>query len=85
MNRSTIIREAFRRAGIKSDLAISNELGMEYKRLHYRRLNDIGSLTLNELWLMQRHGCFTDEDILQIAKEGGEGIGKQAEHMRSVI
>ena len=76
MNRSTIIREVFKRAGIKSDLAISNELGMEYKRLHFRRLNDIGSLTLAELWLMQRHGCFTDEDLLQIVKEGGDGCQK---------
>lgn len=68
MNRSNIIREAFKRAGIKSDLAISNELGMEYKKLHFRRLNDVGSITLAELWLMQRHGAFTDEEILKIAK-----------------
>ena len=72
MNRSNIIREAFKRAGIKSDLAISNELGMEYKRLHSRRLNDVGSITLAELWLMQRHGAFTDEDLLEIVKEGGK-------------
>ena len=72
MNRSSIIREAFKRAGIKSDLAISNELGMEYKRLHCRRLNDVGSITLAELWMMQRHGNFTDEEVLEIAKEGGK-------------
>lgn len=71
MNRSNIIREAFKRAGIKSDLAICRETGMEYKRLHIRRLNDIGSITLAELWLFQRHGCFTDEDLLQIVKERG--------------
>lgn len=73
MSRAQIIREAFKRAGIKSDLAISNELGMEYKRLHCRRLNDVGSITLAELWLMQRHGAFTDEDLLEIVKEGGKG------------
>ena len=72
MEDESIIREAFKRAGIKSDLAISNELGMEYKRLHCRRLNDVGSITLAELWLMQRHGAFTDEDLLEIVKEGGK-------------
>ena len=72
MNCANIIRAAFKRAGIKSDLAISNELGMEYKRLHCRRLNDVGSITLAELWLMQRHGAFTDEDLLEIVKEGGK-------------
>ena len=72
MNCANIIRSAFKRAGIKSDLAISNELGMEYKRLHCRRLNDVGSITLAELWLMQRHGAFTDEDLLEIVKEGGK-------------
>lgn len=72
MSRAQIIREAFKRVGIKSDLAISNELGMEYKRLHCRRLNDVGSITLAELWLMQRHGAFTDEDLLEIVKEGGK-------------
>lgn len=70
--KAEIIRRAYRRAGIESDLAISNELGMEYKRLHCRRLNDVGSITLAELWLMQRHGAFTDEDLLEIVKEGGK-------------
>lgn len=71
MSAAEIIKEAFKRVGIKSDLAISRELGMEYKKLHYRRLKDLGAMTLNEFWLMQRHASFTDEELLQIAKEGG--------------
>ena len=69
MSRSEIIREAFKRVGIKSDLSISKELGMEYKKLHCRRMKDIGAMTLNEFWMMQRHGDFTDQEILEIAKE----------------
>lgn len=68
-NRTQIIRSAFQRAGIKSDLAICRETGMEYKKLHIRRMKDIGSFTLAELWMMQRHGAFTDEDLLEIVKE----------------
>ena len=69
MSKAQIIREAFKRVGIRSDLAICKEIGMEYKRLHFRRMKDIGAMTLNEFWMMQRHGDFTDEDILMIAKE----------------
>ena len=69
MDAAEIIREAFKRVGIRSDLSISKELGMEYKKLHCRRMKDIGAMTLNEFWMMQRHGSFTDEDILAIAKE----------------
>ena len=72
MSRSEIIREAFKRVGIRSDLSISKELGMEYKKLHCRRMKDIGAMTLNEFWMMQRHGEFTDADILAIAKGGIE-------------
>lgn len=68
--KAEIIRRAYRRAGIESDLAISNELGMEYKKLHFRRLNDVGSITLAEFWLMQRHAQFEAGEILAIAKEG---------------
>ena len=70
--KALLIRQAFQRAGIDSDLAICQEIGMEYKKLHFRRLNDVGSITLAELWLMQRHGAFTDEDLLEIVKEGGK-------------
>ena len=70
MSRSEIIREAFKRVGIRSDLSISKELGMEYKKLHCRRMKDIGAMTLNEFWMIQRHGNFTDEEVLEIAKEG---------------
>ena len=70
--RASIIREAFKRVGIRSDLAICKEIGMEYKRLHCRRMKNIGAMTLNEFWMMQRHGDFTDADILAIAKGGIE-------------
>ena len=69
MSRAQIIRDAFKRVGIRSDLAICRELGFEYKRFHFRRMKNIGAMTLNEFWMMQRHGDFTDEEILKIAKE----------------
>ena len=72
MSRAQIIRDAFKRVGIRSDLAICRELGFEYKRFHCRRMKDIGAMTLNEFWMMQRHGNFTDEEVLEIAKEGGK-------------
>lgn len=67
--KAALIRQAFERNGINSDLAICEEIGMEYKKFHFRRMTDIGSMTLNEFWMMQRHGDFTDQEILEIAKE----------------
>lgn len=65
-----IIREAFRREGIRSDMDIARETGFPYDRFHRSRMKDIGSLTLNEFWLLQRHAEFRNEEILAIAKEG---------------
>lgn len=65
-----IIRNAYKRAGLKSDMDIARETGFPYDRLHRSRMKDIGSLTLNEFWLLQRHASFRDEEILAIAKEG---------------
>lgn len=70
MSPEEIIRTAFKRSGIKSDLAICDETGLEYKKLHCRRLIHPGTLTLSELWLFQRHADFTDEELLQIVKGG---------------
>ena len=52
---------------------ISRSTGMNYETLVKNRIKDdkIGSLTLNELWILQRHGNFTDEEILNIAKWKG--------------
>lgn len=65
-----IIRSAFKRAHIDSDLAISHETGMNYDRLHKRRLapGRIGALTIAELRLFIRHSCMTDEDIVKIVR-----------------
>lgn len=65
-----VIREAFKRAGIPSDLAISAETGMNYDRLHKRRLapGRIGALSIAELRLFIRHSCLTDEDIIKIVR-----------------
>ena len=70
MNRTTIIRDVFKRVGIKNDMDISRETGMDYNRLHKRRMKHIGSMRLDELWLLQRHAHFTDEELLQLIKEG---------------
>ena len=75
-NRIRIIRSAFERNGIKGDLAISRETGLQYDRLHRSRMTDINSMTLGEFFCLQRHADFTDEEILQIAKEGGDGCLK---------
>lgn len=69
-NRTQIIRKAYERNGMRGDKAISKETGIEYCKLHRRRMNNIGSLSMEEFWCLQRHACFTDEEILQIAKEG---------------
>ena len=70
-NRIQIIRSAYARNGIKGDLAISRETGLQYDRLHRSRMTDISSLTLGEFFCLQRHADFTDEEILKIAKRGG--------------
>lgn len=70
MERAEIIKEAYRRAGINSDMEISRQTGFPYDRFHRHRMKDIGSMTLNEFWLLQRHARFGNEEILQIAKEG---------------
>ena len=75
-NRIRIIRSAFERNGIKGDLAISRETGLQYDRLHRSRMTDINSMTLGEFFCLQRHADFTDEEILQIVKEGGDGCQK---------
>lgn len=68
--RALIIREAYRRIGINSDKEICETIGLDYNRFHKRRMKDIGSMRLNELWLLQRHAHFTDEELLQLIKEG---------------
>lgn len=49
---------------------ISRDTGMDYQRLRKLRMKDdrIGTMTLNELWCLQRHAYFTDEEILEIAR-----------------
>lgn len=49
---------------------ISRSTGMNYETLVKNRMKDdkIGTLTLSEFWLLQRHGEFSDEEVLQIAK-----------------
>ena len=65
-----VIRNAFARNGIRSDRAISETTGMNYDKLHKRRLapGRIGALSISELRLFLRHAYFTDEDILGIVK-----------------
>lgn len=69
-NRSQIIKTAYKRIGIKNDMEICREIGLDYNRFHKRRMKDIGSMRLEELWLLQRHAHFTDEELLQLIKEG---------------
>lgn len=72
MTRPDIIRSAFRRAGWTSERQISKVTGISYPTLNRNRLKPdmIGNMTLAEFWTMQRHAYFTDEELLQIAKEG---------------
>lgn len=87
MTASDIIRQAFKRSGINSDLAICQEIGFDYKKFHFRRMNNPGTLTLNELWLLQRHTTFTDEEILGIAKFSKENephSGRNATHLEKI-
>lgn len=72
MDRVKIIKTAYKRNGIKNDMDICRETGLNYDRFHKRRMKDIGSMRLNELWLLQRHAHFTDEELLQLIKEGGK-------------
>lgn len=69
-NRSQIIKTAYKRIGIKNDMEICREIGLDYNRFHKRRMKDIGSMRLEELWLLQRHAHFTDEELLQLIREG---------------
>jgi hypothetical protein len=69
-NRAQIIKTAYKRIGIKNDMEICREIGLDYNRFHKRRMKDIGSMRLEELWLLQRHAHFTDEELLQLIKEG---------------
>ena len=65
-----VIRKAFARTGVRSDLAISETTGFNYDRLHKRRLKPgrIGALTIGELRLLHRHAGFSDEELLEIVK-----------------
>ena len=50
---------------------IARETGISYDRLRKSRLkNDdtLGTMTLNEFWRIQRHGWFTGEEVMQIAR-----------------
>lgn len=70
MKEAEIIRKAFARVGSSSDVAISETTGMNYDKLHKRRLapGRIGALSISELRLFLRHAYFSDEDILGIVK-----------------
>ena len=71
MTAPEIIREAFKRQGIRGDRNIANETGIKYETLNRVRMKNPGSLKLHELWLLQRVAYFTDEELLQIIKERG--------------
>lgn len=51
-------------------MAISELTGMNYDKLHKRRLapGRIGALTIAELRLMDRHTDFSDEEIIRIVR-----------------
>ena len=66
---ATIIRNAYKRAGIRGDAAISRETGFPYERFHKKRMKDTGSLTLHEFRLLLRHADFSAEEVLAIATE----------------
>lgn len=72
-----VIRKAFARTGVRSDLAISETTGFNYDRLHKRRLKPgrIGAMTIGELRLLHRHAGFSDEELLEIVK-GSKAIDK---------
>lgn len=54
---------------------IARDTGLDYQTLRKNRLKEdrIGLMTLNELWLLQRHRHFSDEEVLQIARYKAEG------------
>ena len=70
MTEAEIIRNAFARVGSPSDVAISEITGMNYDKLHKRRLAPgwIGSLSLSELRLFIRHADLKDDEIIKIVK-----------------
>ena len=70
MSEAAVIRKAFARNGYRSDVAISEATGMNYDRIHKRRLapGRIGALTIAELRLMDRHAGLTDEEIVEIVR-----------------
>lgn len=72
MTEAEIIRTAYRRDGIKGDKAISRETGINYDRLHKRRLAPgwIENMTLGELRTLARRAYFTEQEILQIVTGG---------------
>ena len=49
---------------------IARDTGLDYQTLRKNRLKEdrIGTMTLNEFWLIQRHRHFSDEEVLQIAR-----------------
>lgn len=53
-----------------SIINISRDTGLDYQTLRRFRMKEdrIGNMTLNELWLILRHGQFTDEEVLEIAR-----------------
>ena len=70
MSEAEIIRNAFTRAGSTSDVAISEITGMNYDKLHKRRLapGRIGALSISELRLFLRHADFTDDELIKIVR-----------------
>ena len=70
MSEAEIIRNAFARSGSRSDVAISDITGMNYDKLHKRRLapGRIGALSISELRLFIRHTDLTDEEIVKIVR-----------------
>lgn len=70
MTPAEVIRKAFKRDGVKSVKAIAQTTGMSYDKLRRLRMKDPGSIRLRELWMFQRHAYFTDQELLEIIKEG---------------
>jgi len=70
LSEAEIIRNAFTRAGSTSDVAISEITGMNYDKLHKRRLapGRIGALSISELRLFLRHADFTDDELIKIVR-----------------
>lgn len=70
MTEAEIIRQAYKRDGIKGDKAISRETGINYDRLHKRRLAPgwFENMTIGELRTLMRRAYFTDQEIIQITK-----------------